>query len=80
MTKYYEYGRYDPAAFGVVRNKGIPDVKLSGGKPTAKSLANTLTSVSTESGQSGSIEAVYIELEARIDRLAAALHARRRPD
>jgi len=25
-------------------------------------------------------EAVYIELEARIDRLAAALHARRRPD
>jgi len=63
LTKYYEYGRYDPAAYGLVRKTSIPDVKLSGGRPTARSLSATLAAVSQKSGQSTRIMGAYIELD-----------------
>src|SRR2546426_11538407 len=47
LTKYYEYGRYDPAAKGLVRKQSIPDVRLDrSGRPTNASLRNTLARVS----------------------------------
>jgi hypothetical protein len=63
LTKYFEYGRYDAANFGIVRRVPVPDVRLSAGRPTAKSLATTLAAVSMHSGQSGKIAGAYVELE-----------------
>ncbi|MFN7925617.1 MAG: hypothetical protein U0Q16_36290 [Bryobacteraceae bacterium] len=62
VTKYYEYGRYDPGQVGIVRKQTVPDVKISGGKPTKASLTATLQRVSSLSGQRGRIEGVYLEL------------------
>jgi hypothetical protein len=65
LTKYYEYGRYDPAARGLVRHVAIPDVRMhSSGRPTRRSLANTLGIISLRSGQSGRLVGAYIELPA----------------
>ena len=51
-TKYYEYGRYDPAAHGLVRKRRIPDMKISSdGRPSAASLKIVLTTISRFSGQ-----------------------------
>lgn len=67
-TKYYEYGRYDPQALGLVRRAIIPDVKIGGdGRPTPESLKKTLHVISAKSGQHGRIWAVYIEVESKFD-------------
>lgn len=58
LTKYYEYGRYDRAAKGLVRRVRIPDT--TAGDNAA--LAATLNAVSRKSGQGGSIKGAYIEL------------------
>lgn len=64
LTKYYEYGRYDPAAKGLVRKQSVPDVRIAGdGRPTAASLKLTLARVSKVSGQGGRLLGAYIELE-----------------
>jgi hypothetical protein len=63
LTKYYEYGRYDPAAKGLVRNQAIADVTLGkSGKPLKSSLAKVLAEISKKSGQGGKIRGAYIEL------------------
>ena len=65
VTKYYEYGRYDPAALGLVRKLSVPDVTMADdGRPTRKSLAGVLAAVSRKSGQNGKISGAYIELDA----------------
>lgn len=64
LTRYYEYGRYDPAALGLVEKRGVPDVKLQNGLPTAASLANTLRAISRVAGQNGRIAAAFIALPA----------------
>lgn len=62
-TKYYEYGRYDPAAKGLVRRQSIPDVKIAtDGRPSAASLKLTLAKISRVSGQGGRLQGAYIEL------------------
>jgi hypothetical protein len=64
LTKYYEYGRYDPAAKGLVRKQSIPDVKIAtDGRPSAASLKITLTKISRVSGQGGRMLGAYIELD-----------------
>ncbi|MDD5034876.1 MAG: hypothetical protein PHE55_08975 [Methylococcaceae bacterium] len=64
LTKYYEYGRYDPAAKGLVRKQSIADVKMgNNGRPTKTSLRKVLAEVSLKSGQSGKIAGAYIELD-----------------
>ncbi|HYP74353.1 MAG TPA: hypothetical protein VER12_00270 [Polyangiaceae bacterium] len=64
LTKYFEYGRYDPAAKGLVRKQGVPDAKIaSDGRPSAASLKLTLAAISRLSGQGGKILGAYIELE-----------------
>jgi hypothetical protein len=62
-TKYFEYGRYDRAALGVTRQVTIPNVVITAnGRPTDKSLCNTLHRISRGAGQGGRISGAYIEL------------------
>jgi len=59
LSKYYEYGRYDRAAKGLVRRVRIPDVTPG----DQASLAKVLAAISRKSGQNGSIKGAYIETE-----------------
>jgi hypothetical protein len=62
-TKYYEYGRYDPAALGLVRKQSVPNVRLApDGRFTLATMRATLATISSLSGQSGRILGAYIEL------------------
>ena len=68
LTKYYEYGRYDPQQLGLVKRQTISDVKIDGdGKPTAESLKKTLQMISAKAGQHSRISAVYIEVTDKFD-------------
>ena len=58
LSKYYEYGRYDRAAKGLVRRVRIPDVKPGDNA----SIAKTLNAISHKSGQGGAIKGAYIEV------------------
>jgi hypothetical protein len=62
-TKYYEYGRYDKAEKGQVRKLTIPNVRIdkSTGKIDMRSLAEVLTAISQQSGQSTRIAGAFIE-------------------
>ncbi|WP_341217869.1 hypothetical protein [Neptunomonas phycophila] len=61
-TKYYEYGRYDPDSLGwVVKLRNLPDAEINNGEIDPASLKKALSLISKNSGQSGKIEAVYIE-------------------
>ena len=65
LTKYFEYGRYDRAARGLVRRHSIPDVRLAhDGRPTATSLRATLGRICNVAGQGGRIVGAYIEVDA----------------
>jgi hypothetical protein len=60
LTKYYEFGRYDPANNGMVRNQSIPNVEIaSNGKATLLSLKRILEVLSTKSGKDTRIRAAY---------------------
>jgi len=62
LTKYYEYGRYDPDKYGVVRNLTISNVTIGkDGHPTQRSLKRVLKEISRQAGHGGRIEGVYIE-------------------
>ncbi|WDE05071.1 hypothetical protein SG34_027855 [Thalassomonas viridans] len=65
ITKYFEYGRYDPPAFlGLVRKiRNLPDATIKEGKIDISSLKGVLKKISKVSGQSGRISGVYIEVE-----------------
>ncbi len=64
LSKYYEYGRYDPQNKGLVRRTSIPDVKIApNGRPTADSLKAVLHKISMAAGQKGRISGVYIEVK-----------------
>ena len=63
LTKYYEYGRYDSAALGLVRRVPIPDAKASNGAIELESLKAPLRKISLVAGQTGRIQGVYIEVE-----------------
>jgi hypothetical protein len=66
LTKYYEYGRYDPANLGLVRRVPVPDVVIGQNKrPTAASLKQALHTIARTSGQRGRIHGVYIEVEGK---------------
>jgi RHS repeat-associated protein len=61
LTKYYEYGRYDKANLGIVRQRTVPNVEMKNGMPTETSLKATLDSISKQSGQGGAISGAYIK-------------------
>jgi hypothetical protein len=67
LTKYYEYGRYDKAALGIVRRVPIPDAKVSKGAIDLASLKAPLRKISLVAGHTGRIEAVYIEVQDKFD-------------
>jgi len=78
LTKYYEYGRYDAAARGLVRRHRIPDVRMArNGRPTSSSLKATLARISAMGGKGGRLLAAYIELDAgAFDRMLAYANRR----
>ncbi|MEW4341615.1 hypothetical protein AB1J03_09700 [Vibrio diabolicus] len=65
VTKYYEYGRYDPKGNGWVKKiRNLPDVKIDPkGSITKESLTKVLSVISIKAGQRGNISAAYIEVE-----------------
>lgn len=61
VCKYYEYGRYDPAAKGLTRKQSIPDLVIAKGKPVWASLRSVLHAITLKAGQGGVIKAAWIE-------------------
>ena len=62
-SKYYEYGRYDRAAIGLVRRQEVPNLRITAnGKPTLTSLNLVLNRISITAGHRGHIVGSYIEL------------------
>lgn len=62
LTKYYEYGRYDPKEFGVVRPVGLPDVNLEDdGRASKASLIKVLAVIASKGGHGTRIAGAYIE-------------------
>lgn len=60
-TKYFEYGRYDPAELGLVRQVGVHNLRLSGGKTSIlNSLKKVLDGILKASKHTGKIEAAFI--------------------
>ncbi len=60
FTKYYEFGRYDAAKKGEVRNQPVPNAVIaSDGRATPESLKNILSVLSTKSGKKTRIRAAY---------------------
>ena len=60
LTKYYEFGRYDPAMKGTVRNITVDNAVIaSDGRATPESLKNILSVLSTKSGNKTRIRAAY---------------------
>ncbi len=61
LTKYYEYGRYDRANRGVIRQVSIPNARFGAdGKLVPESLVPILKRLSSRSGQGGRIRAAYL--------------------
>ena len=49
LTKYFEYGRYDPANLGLVHTLGVPNVTYgSDGKPTLASLKKCFSDITQQ--------------------------------
>lgn len=61
VTKYFEFGRYDPQKNGVIRAiSPIPNVQIDAdGKASAASLSEVLKVLSHSSGKDGRIRAAY---------------------
>lgn len=61
-TKYYEYGRYDKAGMGVVRNIPVSNVTMGkDGKPTPQSMQKVLGQISDKAGHGGAVEGAYVK-------------------
>lgn len=76
LTKYYEFGRYDPAKNGQVRSYDISKVKIANdGKVTTSSLKEVLLYLSTKSGKGGAIRAAYF-LNVDFDKMLAQAQAK----
>ena len=73
VTKYNEYGRYDPPRnLGlVVKARNLPDVEIVNGSVDYVSLKKPLSFISRVSGQSGRIQGVYIEVEDKYETMLA---------
>ena len=62
VTKYFEFGRYDPKKRGRVRRRVVTNVALGpAGRPTKRSLTRTLSDISHQAGQGGRVQGVYVE-------------------
>jgi hypothetical protein len=62
VTRYYEYGRYDPAGLGLTRSVRVSNVGIDKeGRPTMATLKQVLREISTKAGHGGRISGVYVE-------------------
>lgn len=78
LSKYYEYGRYDPPKYlGVVANLPIPDAKVDAEGVIVSSILPIVRKISRDSGQTGRIIGVYLEVEAVFSRLENAISIRK---
>lgn len=69
VTKYYEYGRYDPQGLGWVKNRPIPNAIVRNGKLDRRSLVKPLHKIAVAAGGGGRIQAVCIHVEAGYDKM-----------
>ncbi|WP_018694566.1 hypothetical protein [Algicola sagamiensis] len=70
VTKYYEFGRYDPPANkGLVRRVPLPDAKMNGINIDIKSLIPVLKKISQVAGSGTRIQGVYLEAEGVFEHL-----------
>lgn len=69
LTKYYEYGRYDPQKKGWVKKiRELADVRIEpSGAVNPQSLARVLGMVSRKAGHGGRISAAFIEVDNKFD-------------
>ena len=69
LTKYYEYGRYDEAGVGAVRQRTVPNAEIdpATSRPTQESMDRILRAISDQAGQRGDIRAAYIDNAADFD-------------
>ncbi|MCP4295318.1 MAG: hypothetical protein GY786_06905 [Proteobacteria bacterium] len=69
VTKYYEYGRYDPTKLGWVKKIiGLANVKIDlDGNPTEDSFLKVLQIISRRAGKSGRISAAIIKVEKKYE-------------
>jgi hypothetical protein len=67
LTKYYEYGRYDPPTnLGIVKTRSIPNVTIeASGQPSNVSLKAVLRTISLNAGAKGRISASFIEVNGK---------------
>lgn len=64
ITKYYEYGRYDPNKLGWVKKMlNLPDVTINSSGVVEQSLSRVLKVISDKAGKRGRISAAYIEVD-----------------
>lgn len=66
ITKYYEYGRYDPNKLGWVKKMlNLPDVTIDSSGVVKQSLSRVLKIISDKAGKRGRISAAYIEVDSK---------------
>jgi hypothetical protein len=63
LTKYFEYGRYDPTGLGWVQTHSLPNVQIRDGQVSFDSLKKPLHKIAVAAGHTGRIQGVYIEVE-----------------
>jgi len=61
LTKYFEYGRYDPTKLGIVKKREIPNISIVDPKNT--SLKEVLRKISYISGDEGDITSAIVEVD-----------------
>lgn len=69
VTKYYEYGRYDPALLGLVRRVPLPNSKVDSKGIVLKSLIPVLRKISNVAGNGTRIEGVFLEASGVFDKV-----------
>ena len=78
VTKYYEYGRYDPPENkGLVQRVILPDAKMDQKGMILSSLIPALDKICKKSGQGGRIEGVFLEASNVFDKLNNMIRIRK---
>ncbi len=76
LTKYYEFGRYDPEAKGLVQTRSIPDIRL-GLKSKTAIYGATLDGISKKAGQGGRVRGAMIPVPGKFADMLAFAEKRR---
>ena len=78
VTKYYEYGTYDPPEYrGLIRRVPLPDAKVDQNGIILSSLIAPLNKISKIADQGGKIEAVFLAAKDVFSKLNQMIWARK---